>query len=197
MAENKPEEQPKTQPKPASRHPDSVIWTRRNIILFIIVVVQGALILAGLIFVALLIFFPALRQRVLPSEDGAMITRSLTFSPIKGKDVSPHSPLLWERDHPDRPFASLRLCVRHCPNFHLLLHGSTSLRSPFLAHGHGGRAGYSHMFSAARLQDEVPVAMYETNLRCERFSYFEPYTLPRVFREKHGTSGDKALPDYP
>ena len=81
MAENKPEGQPKTQPNPASRHPDSVIWTRRNIILFIIVVAQGALILAGLIFVALLIFFPTLRQRVLPSEEGATITRPLTISP--------------------------------------------------------------------------------------------------------------------
>jgi hypothetical protein len=41
--------------------------------LFIVVVVQGAIILAYMIFVALLFFSPELRQRVVPPDSGALL----------------------------------------------------------------------------------------------------------------------------
>jgi hypothetical protein len=56
-AETLPEEMPP---------PESIIWTRRNILLFILVVVLGALILAQMCFVALLFASPSLRERVMP-----------------------------------------------------------------------------------------------------------------------------------
>jgi hypothetical protein len=69
------------QPRQNESKPHSPIWTRRNIILFTIVVVQGAIIFAYMIFVALLFAFPNLRERVMPSKNtGAVVVEQLTSS---------------------------------------------------------------------------------------------------------------------
>lgn len=61
-------------PQPDRRPPESIIWTRRNIALFILVVALGALILAQLCFVGMLVASPTLRQRVFPDDKpGAMV----------------------------------------------------------------------------------------------------------------------------
>lgn len=48
-----------------SRPPSSIIMTRRNIVLFAIVVLLGAIILAYMCFVAFLFASPTLRERVM------------------------------------------------------------------------------------------------------------------------------------
>ncbi len=48
-----------------SRPPSSIIMTRRNIVLFVLVVLMGAIILAYMCFVAFLFASPTLRERVM------------------------------------------------------------------------------------------------------------------------------------
>ncbi len=63
----------------------SIIWTRRNKLLFVVVVVLGALILAQLCFVALLIASPILRERVFHGADagGIVVIGELCSATVK------------------------------------------------------------------------------------------------------------------
>ncbi len=78
-------EQEGTQETRPPRPYGSVIWTRRNKLLFVVVVVLGALILAQLCFIVLLFASPVLRERLFQgaATGGIVLVGGLSFGTVE------------------------------------------------------------------------------------------------------------------